>query len=157
MHFAVVLAGLLAAAAASSVVAAPLRTYEARGYDENAIAARADHHLIVRDVLQALYAREIAALNTRESTFAIKRANTPPPEYNEDVPAGHNPDPPAYGQTGGLHRVDRTTNLPALAQAQGGGGAAQGGGAAGGGAAGGAERPAEGGGAAGAGGGAARH
>lgn len=54
MRFAPILAGVLTIVATSA--AAFPRRFEGRGYDDNAILAR-DHHLIVRDVLHALYAR----------------------------------------------------------------------------------------------------
>ncbi|TCD66311.1 hypothetical protein EIP91_001557 [Steccherinum ochraceum] len=60
---------ILAGALISSTMAVPLRR-EARGYD---LLAR-DHDLVVaRDVLQAIYARELGPLDTR-TTFPVKRA-----------------------------------------------------------------------------------
>ncbi|TCD67084.1 hypothetical protein EIP91_000597, partial [Steccherinum ochraceum] len=89
MRFAAVLTAIFTVAV-SSVLAVPFRSYEARGYDDNAILAR-DHHLVVRDVLQAIHARELAALDARSIGIAsapVKRAGTPPPA------------PPYRGQAG---------------------------------------------------------
>ncbi|TCD61271.1 hypothetical protein EIP91_008687 [Steccherinum ochraceum] len=58
MRLATVL-GCLFALAASSATAVPLHSSYARGYDENTVAAR-DLNLVVRDVLQAIHARELA-------------------------------------------------------------------------------------------------
>ncbi|TCD65308.1 hypothetical protein EIP91_002794 [Steccherinum ochraceum] len=140
MRFAPVLAGLLAVAT-SFAVAVPLPHPQAeRGHDDSAMMVRADHALSVRDVPHALYARDLAPLDARTITFPEKRSTTPPPQYSENVPEGHNPPAPAYG--GQLPRNRGVIDLPSLARSSGatqgdgsatqGGGSAQGGAAAGG-------------------------
>ncbi|TCD66669.1 hypothetical protein EIP91_001087 [Steccherinum ochraceum] len=60
MRFTTVLAGVIAVVACS-VSAAPLFS-DASAHDENTLSAR-DYNLVVRDVLQAIHARELADLD----------------------------------------------------------------------------------------------
>ncbi|TCD70721.1 hypothetical protein EIP91_002097 [Steccherinum ochraceum] len=64
MRFAAILGGLLAVAA-SSTFAVPLHDTQAPGDAEIATVMARDHHLIARDVLQAIHARELAVLDAR--------------------------------------------------------------------------------------------
>ncbi|TCD69259.1 hypothetical protein EIP91_008194 [Steccherinum ochraceum] len=88
MRFVTVLAGLVVMAA-SSVLSAPPRTNEARGYDENNLLAR-DYTPVARDVIQAIYARGLAdasadagpqdlavTATTTTTALPVKRTNAP--------------------------------------------------------------------------------
>ncbi|TCD66097.1 hypothetical protein EIP91_001749 [Steccherinum ochraceum] len=77
MRFAIVV-GSIFAVAASSTVAVPFYGTQARGYDTNPILAR-DYDLVLRDVLQAVHARELAHLEarTREVTAVWRRRERP--------------------------------------------------------------------------------
>ncbi|TCD66276.1 hypothetical protein EIP91_001567 [Steccherinum ochraceum] len=70
------------AAATSSAIAVPLHDAQVGGYEGNAVVAR-DLNLVVRDVLQAVYARELADADVHTPGSAavqsIFRRNRPPP------------------------------------------------------------------------------
>ncbi|TCD70729.1 hypothetical protein EIP91_002105 [Steccherinum ochraceum] len=98
MRLAAVFIGLLAVAV-SSAQAGPLQRVQAR--DEAVMNAR-DLNLVVRDVLRAVHARELADLDARAigiSTSLLKRApkepvSEPPPQ---EPPAASNPESPSRG------------------------------------------------------------
>ncbi|TCD60954.1 hypothetical protein EIP91_009269 [Steccherinum ochraceum] len=124
MRFSTVFTALIAVTV-SSTAAIPLRSYQARDYNENALVARGDY-LALRDVLQTIHARELAALDARALGFTsspVRRSsgggghaptnNAPAnnaPANNapaNNAPANHTPaqqpaqqpaqaDPPAY-------------------------------------------------------------
>ncbi|TCD62372.1 hypothetical protein EIP91_006954 [Steccherinum ochraceum] len=141
MHFATILAGILTVTI-SSAAAVPWNTLNTRGHDENTMMAR-DHMLVVRDVLNALYARELADSNTRtirRAASLFERAEETVP--NTGAPASKPPSidadvsPPEYSKyipiTHGMDRGDVDANnnpIPHYAQlpaSRYGGGAASG-------------------------------
>ncbi|TCD66721.1 hypothetical protein EIP91_001014 [Steccherinum ochraceum] len=77
MRLTIILGGLLTIAA-SSAAAVPLHHYHARGYDENALTAR-HYNLVVRDVLRAIHARELAELDARTVEFSSDLTKREPP------------------------------------------------------------------------------
>ncbi|TCD71603.1 hypothetical protein EIP91_007350 [Steccherinum ochraceum] len=101
------LAGVLTVAA-SFALAVPLRHISAlRGRDEHAMVAR-DDNLVVRDVFQALYARELADLDASTmgtTAFLLKRNDNPPntnahpPNTPPSGPPTPESPPPAYPDT----------------------------------------------------------
>ncbi|TCD60973.1 hypothetical protein EIP91_009238 [Steccherinum ochraceum] len=126
MRFTAVLAGFFVVVA-SSAIAVPVHSSEARGLDEHAVVARY-YDLVARDILQAIHARELA-MNTRSETRAVllRRGNKPssgskksypvappssgsggtaPPPFSETAPETHDPAPPTYGDAvaGGASR-----------------------------------------------------
>ncbi|TCD71213.1 hypothetical protein EIP91_011691 [Steccherinum ochraceum] len=116
MRFASILAGVLTIAATSA--AAVPHSFAERGYDDNTILAR-DHHLIVRDVLHALYARtgparpgplaqqqERIQASQGGTTPSLRRAGTGTDNLRGDPPAGHASAPPPSGQAAGARTHD---------------------------------------------------
>ncbi|TCD67263.1 hypothetical protein EIP91_000340 [Steccherinum ochraceum] len=71
MHLAAIFTCALAVAA-SSAVAVPLHGSQMRGDQKSVVVAR---RVVARDILQAIHARELAALDARtiDSTFLVKR------------------------------------------------------------------------------------
>ncbi|TCD67961.1 hypothetical protein EIP91_011762 [Steccherinum ochraceum] len=92
MRFSTVLATVLAVAV-SSAAAAPFSTHQARGYSGNTLVTR-DDYLVLRDILQAVHARELSALDARAfgaSSDFVKRKQEPPPPREPTPPP---PSPP---------------------------------------------------------------
>ncbi|TCD61115.1 hypothetical protein EIP91_009011 [Steccherinum ochraceum] len=116
MRFSVIVLGVLTIAT-SSAMSIPLRIHEARGYDE---VLRRDHNLVVRDVVQAIYARQLAHLDAR-SLFHLqaKRADdpdaittAPPPDTKSEAGRAPPPTPPAASSAkapAGNHPPDEKT------------------------------------------------
>ncbi|TCD60977.1 hypothetical protein EIP91_009242 [Steccherinum ochraceum] len=95
MRVASVLAGLLVVATSSAIArAVPLYPSEARGYDDRAMVAR-DHQLAARDILQAIHARELAALDARTTTNFVHPVKRNPTHSPSTGGGNHNPSTPA--------------------------------------------------------------
>ncbi|TCD68633.1 hypothetical protein EIP91_010288 [Steccherinum ochraceum] len=122
MRFTVTLSGLLIAVASfSSTLAVPIHSASSsqarRGYDESAVLARSDNTLLVRDVLQAMRARDVADLDTRAAGGTMqtlaKREPLKPSEGTETPKKQPTPNTnvaEATGTTvGRLMRDDRLT------------------------------------------------
>ncbi|TCD61606.1 hypothetical protein EIP91_008171 [Steccherinum ochraceum] len=118
MRFATIVAGGVFTIAASSAMGIPLRVHEARRYDET---LGHDHNLVVRDVLQAIYARELAHLDARRFGYdhQAKRADdpdaitpAPPPDTKSEAGRAPPPTPPAGSSAkapAGNHPPDEKT------------------------------------------------
>ncbi|TCD66310.1 hypothetical protein EIP91_001556 [Steccherinum ochraceum] len=84
MRFSAILANVLAVTV-SSVMAIPLRTHEARGFD---LLAHDRDLVVARDVFQGISARELGALETR-GIFPFKRAKLSNPFKKKPKPGAN--------------------------------------------------------------------